>query len=445
MIRTLHHHLEIPAEHGFLVPTRIHLKKSAFPEFKAGTRPFFVGIRIRDKVVSSEPFADASSLNEIHYFMASPVSYLTIAMYDGVEKFGKWAGSVAQTVNQANDNTNDLRLNIIDEVYLQTNVSFSRVFPRAIAAVEAAFQTGIPNDALLFLGVHLGQGSPANNIPKDPIKATQLLRLAGSHHNPSTHVRCLALTQLGEMYFAGEGIEQSWEEAVKCFDLAAAEGWAQALYFAGSRYLYGQGVLKDLVKAQEMISCAADLGVAAAQKFLAQVLTENEPFQRDLPRALKYAQLLAEGDDEDWRFNCGFIAFKMEDFETARAYLQDLRHPRVGFMMGMIHLKCDHDLEKAIPFFKRGVAVGRDDCRWELDLIYFHGNEREKGCELMETAVINNYPPAEEAIINVLQTAIGSCPHCQYTMGHLYQLNKCVPQSIEEAKKYYQIDWGTHF
>lgn len=165
VIRTLHHHLEIPAEHGFLVPTRIHLKKSAFPKFKAGTRPFFVGIRIRDKVVSSEPFADASSLNEIHYFMASPVSYLTIAMYDGVEKFGKWAGSVAQTVNQANDNTNDLRLNIIDEVYLQTNVSFSRVFPRAIAAVEAAFQTGIPNDALFFLGVHLGQGSPANKTP----------------------------------------------------------------------------------------------------------------------------------------------------------------------------------------------------------------------------------------------------------------------------------------
>ena len=163
VVRTLHHHIEIPVEHGFLVPIRIHLEKSCFSKCRRNTRPFWVAMRIGDKVVSSEHFADGCSLNEIHYFIASPLSFLCIVMYCESKMFGRWSASVAQTVNRTSPSTNEVRFNIDDTICLQANCSVSRIFPRAIVAAESAMQTGIPNDALIFLGYHLREGCPSES------------------------------------------------------------------------------------------------------------------------------------------------------------------------------------------------------------------------------------------------------------------------------------------
>lgn len=440
VIRTVHHHMEIPAEqHGYLVPTRIHLKKSAFPEYRAGTCPFSIAIRVGEKVVSSERLANAHHLNEIYYFITSALSRLCIALYDESKLFGCLSGTVAQTINQASDTTNDLKLNIDQSVYLQTNISGSKIFPRALAAAEAAIQTTVPNDALLFLAFHFKSGNPENNIPKDPARAAELLTAAASDHQPIP-LRPLALTTLGEMYFDGQGVEKSYEEAAKCFNLAAQDGWAQALYFAGTRYLHGQGVEKDLDRAQELIIQAADLGISDAREFLAEALYNGDPFDRDLQSALKHSELLVATGNKSWELNCGLIAFELGDFVTAKAYLQgNTQNPRAHFALGSIYLQQENDPQEAMKLFERGVRAGRDDCRWELGLLYFNQGNHEKGCELMETAAFNSYSPAENAIVELLQQDIDSCPHCQYTMGRLHQRNNCVPLSIDEAKKYYQM------
>ena len=54
-----------------------------------------------------------------------------------------------------------------------------------------------------------------------------------------------AQSNLGVMYFKGNGVPKDYAEAVKWWRLAADQGNAQAQYKLGKMYRDGQGVLQD--------------------------------------------------------------------------------------------------------------------------------------------------------------------------------------------------------
>jgi len=58
-----------------------------------------------------------------------------------------------------------------------------------------------------------------------------------------------AQLSLGNMFYNGQGVAQSRDEAVKWFLLAAAQGWACVLYNLGLCYVKGHGVPKEDSKA----------------------------------------------------------------------------------------------------------------------------------------------------------------------------------------------------
>ena len=67
----------------------------------------------------------------------------------------------------------------------------------------------------------------------------------------------------GRRYVRGDGVEQNWEEGVKWYRLAAAQGSADAQESLGRCYYHGTGVEQDYEKAAEYFRAAAEQGNSA--------------------------------------------------------------------------------------------------------------------------------------------------------------------------------------
>jgi hypothetical protein len=66
------------------------------------------------------------------------------------------------------------------------------------------------------------------------------------------------------MFYGGKGVAQSYDEAVKWYRLAAAQGYAEALFNIAACHYYGQGAPRDLHEALRLYKRAAAQGHAGA-------------------------------------------------------------------------------------------------------------------------------------------------------------------------------------
>ncbi len=69
-----------------------------------------------------------------------------------------------------------------------------------------------------------------------------------------------AMDELGEYYYTGNGVTQSYKEAVEWFEKAAKKGNAHAIERLGDCYYYGQGVKQSYGKAEKYYKLAAKKG-----------------------------------------------------------------------------------------------------------------------------------------------------------------------------------------
>jgi TPR repeat protein len=91
------------------------------------------------------------------------------------------------------------------------------------------------------------------------------LRLLGPLANQGD---AIAQSNLGFMYFSGQGVLQNHDEAAKWFWLAANQGVASAQALLGFMYADGQGVPQDYVRAHMWFNLSAAQGgqVAAIER-----------------------------------------------------------------------------------------------------------------------------------------------------------------------------------
>ena len=83
---------------------------------------------------------------------------------------------------------------------------------------------------------------------------------------------------LGGMYASGQGVEQDFKEAVKCFQKAADQGFAMAQNNLGVMYVKGEGVEQNYVTAYAWASIAATNatnGEKTAQRFKSEFLEKK--------------------------------------------------------------------------------------------------------------------------------------------------------------------------
>ena len=74
--------------------------------------------------------------------------------------------------------------------------------------------------------------------------------------------------ELGARYVNGQGVPQSYAEAVKWYRKAAEQGDAVGQYNLGAMYSLGSGVQKDMAQATKWIRKAAEQGHLDAKEWL---------------------------------------------------------------------------------------------------------------------------------------------------------------------------------
>ena len=100
--------------------------------------------------------------------------------------------------------------------------------------------------------------------------------------------------RLGNIHYAGEGVTQSFTEAMKLYRLAADQGNARAQNNLGYMYANGQGVAKDESEAVKWFRLAADQGYARAQDNLGYMYEKGEGVAKDESEAVKWYRLAAD-------------------------------------------------------------------------------------------------------------------------------------------------------
>ena len=108
-----------------------------------------------------------------------------------------------------------------------------------------------------------------------------------------------ALALMGQQYYQGKGVKQSYEMAKRLYEQAAQQGDVAAMYTLGRLYAYGQGVEQSYERAVEYYAQAAQLGFACAQKSLGAMYANGNGVKRDLKKAREWWNKAASQGHED--------------------------------------------------------------------------------------------------------------------------------------------------
>lgn len=152
--------------------------------------------------------------------------------------------------------------------------SLNATAPVALNSTAAVRKVRRPGRLVVLVAVCLAAwaAQPAGAGPLDDARAA-LSR--GDHATAHRIYRSLAdrgnvvaMTRLGTMYRAGQGMPRNYREALRWLDRAAALGSAEAQYQVGDMHLRGLGTEQDLLQAARYFSRAAEQGHARAQHVL---------------------------------------------------------------------------------------------------------------------------------------------------------------------------------
>jgi TPR repeat protein len=124
---------------------------------------------------------------------------------------------------------------------------------------------------------------------------------------------------LGAMYDSGEGVTQDYAEALKWYQLAAAHGQANAQYNLGIMYNIGRVVAQDYAEAVKWYRLAAVQGHVSAQLNLGIMYHNGQGVAKDYVRAHMWLNLAATSGDADAVTHRDLIARKMTSQQIAQA------------------------------------------------------------------------------------------------------------------------------
>jgi uncharacterized protein len=114
-----------------------------------------------------------------------------------------------------------------------------------------------------------------SDMPRDPVRAAQLLEQAAEAGEPE------AQTRLGMMYQTGTGVSQDFGRAMHWYQLAAASGGLAAKVNMGVLYARGNGVAPDAEMAMQLFRHAFQMGYGTAAAYLGEMYFAGTAVQQD--------------------------------------------------------------------------------------------------------------------------------------------------------------------
>lgn len=132
-----------------------------------------------------------------------------------------------------------------------------------------------------------------------------------------------AQKQLASLYYAGEGVQQSYQQALHWYEQAAAQGHAIAAYNVGVLHDKGLGLKKDYEEAGKWYRKSADMGYSTAQYNLGIMYEYGQTVEEDHARAMGLYLKAAEQGEAAAQFAIGVMYDKGTgvDKDPSQAYM----------------------------------------------------------------------------------------------------------------------------
>ncbi|MBL8509917.1 MAG: SEL1-like repeat protein, partial [Chitinimonas sp.] len=280
-------------------------------------------------------------------------------------------------------------------VYQQAKVELDRLTPTSTAfqAAKSAFkdkrydqalpilrkeaEAGLATAQLTLGGLYLhGVG-----VSKDQTEAVRWYQMAAAQNVAE------AQNQLALAYESGAGIAQDRVKAIELLQRAAQLGDPHAQHNLAYRYDFGDGIAENQEQALHWYRQAAEQGLAAAQAALGYRYSEGQGLPKDGRLALRWSQRASSGGDSRGKYLLGY-------------------HYYHG-------LNVDKDLAKALQLYRASAELGYGDAQFDLARSLEMGlgikPNQVEALKWYETAAKNNVVGAHSAIVRVrLLYGIGS-------------------------------------
>ena len=241
-----------------------------------------------------------------------------------------------------------------------------------------------------------------------------------------------ASNMLGFVLEHGEGCEKNEVEAVAWYQKAADKGHEVAQWNLGLCYLEGRpGVLKDEVRAYELMRNCAKRGMALAQNMVGWMLEYGKGSSPNVEEAVDWYRKAADQGLSVAQWNLGLC------YEYGKGVQKDLKaaydwilkaaeqgradaQARVGWMLEDGR-GCERDLAAARQWYQKAVEQNSSLAENNLGVLYMDGKGVEKSDRL-----------AKYWLERAMQHGNTKAP---YNLGLMYKDGRCGPVNMREARR----------
>ena len=261
-----------------------------------------------------------------------------------------------------------------------------------------------------------------------PPSEIETLRAAAEKGDP------VAQKNLGNCYYAGDGVPKDYGKAIYWYRKSAAQGYPNAQNNLGNCCFHGQGVKKDLVEAVKWYRMAAKQGLAAAQYNLGNCYFHGQGVKKDLVEAAKWYRMAAEQGDSDAQNELGNCYYNGNGVD--KDYAEAVKWYHKAAAQGLATAQCmlgwcyedgngvPKDYKQAVYWCHKAAEQGNAEAQYNLGVFYYYG----KG-------VVQNY---EMAVNWYSRAAEQGLKWSQYALGLCYYKGNGVPKDHKQAVCWYR-------
>ena len=154
--------------------------------------------------------------------------------------------------------------------------------------VKAGDQGYVPAQNFLATAFYFGEG--VSQSYKEALKWNLKSAKQGDYHSQFN---------VGYAYHVGEGVERDYVVAAKWYSMSAEQGYADAQFNLAQSYFYGEGVEQNYAQASRLYQKAAEQGDANAMTALGNALLEGKGVNQDVADGIMWLTKAANTGDID--------------------------------------------------------------------------------------------------------------------------------------------------
>ncbi len=184
---------------------------------------------------------------------------------------------------------------------------------------------------------------------------------------------------MGTLYERGGGVEQSDEEAFRCYQKAAELDSADGWLYLGKFYDYKDLSIQDYEKARECYEEAAALGNTESLIYLGMLYEYGDGVPQDDEQALAYYDEAWEAGEVYGGYLAGMLCFYLDDDDQAEEYFRGAGELGDGESLIMLGILCEgkggqEDFAEARECYEKAVENGEPSGLYYIGWMYEDGH-----------------------------------------------------------------------